>query len=97
MLAFTSADRVECPHLLFGLVPVFHASKIDLIPLQALKQAGARALLVSGRPEFHRTRGMLVVSEVALAVVLLAGAGLLMKSLMALTASRWGFSQPTRS
>jgi hypothetical protein len=48
---------------------------------------GARSV-VSGR--MVRTRGMLVVAEVALAVVLLTGAGLLIKSLMALHRTELG-------
>ena len=77
--------------LLFGLVPAFHASKVDLI--DALKQGGTRSVL-GGRS--IRTRGVLVVSEIALAVVLLTGAGLLMKSLMALHNVDLGF-QPANA
>lgn len=85
LLAFTLIVSIATS-LLFGLVPAFLASRVDLI--EALKQGGARAVL--GGPS-ARPRGLLVVSEIALAVVLLTGAGLLMKSLMALHNVELGF------
>jgi putative ABC transport system permease protein len=88
VLAFTLIVSIATS-LLFGLVPAFHASKVDLV--DALKQGGARSV-IGGRA--MRTRGVLVVSEIALAVVLLAGAGLLIKSLMALHDVDLGF-QPS--
>jgi len=78
VLAFTLAVTFATS-LLFGLVPALHASKVDLN--QALSQEGSRT--VAGRG-MVRARGILVVAEVALAVVLLMGAGLLTKSLLAL-------------
>jgi predicted permease len=90
VLAFTLIVSIVTS-LVFGLVPALHASNVDLI--EALKQRGAG--VVSGRRSI-RTRAMLVVSEVALAVVLLAGAGLLMKSLIALHRVELGF-QPANT
>jgi putative ABC transport system permease protein len=48
---------------------------------EALKQAGTRSVIANG---MVRMRGVLVVAEIALAVALLAGAGLLIKSFIAL-------------
>ena len=85
VLAFTLGLSLATS-VLFGLVPALHASKVDLIDV--VKQGGARSG-VGGRTV--RTRGILVVAEVALAVVLLTGAGLLIKSLMALHRAELGF------
>jgi putative ABC transport system permease protein len=85
VLAFTLGVSVATS-LLFGLVPALHASKVDLIDV--LKQGGTRSV-TGGR--LARTRGVLVVSEIALAVVLLTGAGLLIKSLVALHNVELGF------
>jgi putative ABC transport system permease protein len=60
--------------LIFGLVPAFRSSKPDLN--EALKEAGKST---SGK-ERHRLRYLLVVADMALALLLLAGAGLMMKS-----------------
>ena len=90
MLAFTLGVTLVTS-VLFGLVPALHASRVDLI--DALKQEGARSV-TGGRA--IRTRGVLVVSEIALAVVLLTGAGLLMKSLMALHRVELGY-QPANA
>ena len=63
--------------LLFGLMPAWHAGRTKLI--EALKQTGTGAT-AGRRPS--RYRSALVVAEVALAVVLLAGAGLMIKSVV---------------
>jgi len=61
--------------MIFGLVPAWSASKIDLTT--SLKE-GAHGTTDSGLR--HRLRSALVVAEIALALMLLVGAGLLMKS-----------------
>jgi predicted permease len=60
--------------LLFGCVPAWHASQID--PAEPLKEGG-RSGTGGGR---HRLRRILVISEFALALTLLAGAGLAIHS-----------------
>jgi putative ABC transport system permease protein len=62
--------------VLFGLLPALQGSRVDLN--EELKQGGGRAGLgASG----GRLRGALVVTEIALSLVLLVGAGLLMQTL----------------
>jgi len=60
--------------VLFGLAPAFHSSSVN--PQESLKE-GARG---SGGGR-HRTEGVFVALEVGLAVVLLAGAGLMIQSI----------------
>jgi putative ABC transport system permease protein len=84
VLAFTLVTSVLAS-VVFGLAPALQASRVDLN--EALKQ-GARAG-VGGAT--GRLRGALVVAEIAMCVVLLAGAGLLLKSFMALHDVALGF------
>ena len=73
--------------VLFGLVPALQTSRIDLN--ERLKESGR-----SGSPSGSRNRAgsLLIVSEVALSFVLLAGAGLLIKSFMHLRRIDPGFN-----
>ena len=77
MLAFTFLISIVTG-LLFGLAPAFRTAKVNLI--DSLKD-GARGAEGTLR---NRTRSLLVVFESAVAVVLLIGAGLLVRSLIAL-------------
>jgi predicted permease len=76
--------------LLFGLAPALQALRVDLN--NTLKQSNTRT---SGGGVADRMRSALVVAEIALSVVLLAAAGLLMKSFLALENVSLGF-QPQR-
>jgi predicted permease len=73
--------------VVFGLVPALHASRLDLS--DALKQGGSKGA-VSGAST--RLRSALVVIEVALSVILLAAAGLLTRSFLALQHVDLGFT-----
>jgi predicted lysophospholipase L1 biosynthesis ABC-type transport system permease subunit len=73
--------------LLFGLRPALRAARVDVH--DALKQGGARGVLGSGRGGW--VRGALVSAEVALALVLTLGAGLLFRSFLALHAVDLGY------
>ena len=73
--------------VLFGLWPALRVARVDLH--DALKQGGTRGVLGGGRGEW--VRGALVSAEVALALVLTLGAGLLFRSLLALNAVDLGY------
>ena len=73
--------------LIFGLAPAWSASRADVA--DALKQEGLTA--TTGRA-LHGFRQMLVEAEMALALVLLVGAGLLIKSFTRLRSVDPGFS-----
>jgi putative ABC transport system permease protein len=71
--------------VLFGLAPVWHASRVNLT--EALN-ADNRSGTATGR---HRAHGLLVTAEVALAILLLTGAGLMLESLVRLQSVDLGF------
>src|SRR6476659_6698692 len=74
--------------IVFGLAPALTASRPDLIG--ALRNSRAQGLMSFGLRSF---RGWLVVSELALAVVLLLAAGLLVRSFNKLLAIDLGFNR----
>lgn len=86
VLAFTFGMSV-LTGLLFGLLPAWKGTQTDLTT--ALKEGGTRGA-TSGAAQ-QRWRNALVVAEIALAVVLLAGAGLLVRSFNRLRAVDPGF------
>ncbi len=88
VLAFTLAVALGTG-VVFGLAPALNATRLYL-PV-SLKE-GRFTTASAAR---HRLRRVLVISEVAVALVLLVGAGLLMRSFMRLTSMDLGF-QPDR-
>lgn len=72
--------------LVFGLAPALGASKVDLN--RTLKESSRGA---TGGARHYRLRSVLVSAEFALALVLLAGAGLLIRTFVALNRVDLGF------
>jgi putative ABC transport system permease protein len=72
--------------ILFGLSPAILSSKVNLD--EALKHSTSRS--TPGHPQ-HRIRSILVTTEIALAVVLLIGAGLLARTFIYLITVNPGF------
>ncbi|HEU4416618.1 MAG TPA: ABC transporter permease, partial [Candidatus Angelobacter sp.] len=85
VLLFTTVLAVLCG-MLFGLAPALHMAGLDL--RSALNETD-RGAVGSG---VLKLRGVLVVSEVALAMLLLVGAGLLIRSFDRLSRVEAGFS-----
>jgi putative ABC transport system permease protein len=77
--------------VLFGLAPAWRAMKLDL---NTSLKAGGRSGHSSGGMGLgrNRLRGLLVVGELALSVMLLIGAGLLVRSLLRLQSVAPGFN-----
>jgi putative ABC transport system permease protein len=84
VVAFTLGAAV-CSTLLFALVPALQVSKPNVN--ESLLEGNRGAV----GPESHRLRALLVISQVALSMLLLTGAGLLIKSFANLRATRPGF------
>jgi predicted permease len=85
VLAFTLGISV-LTGMLFGLAPALSAARPDVA---ARMDGGGR--VGSDGPGRGRLRNLLVVSEIALALVLLAGAGLMLRTLFALEGADLGF------
>jgi putative ABC transport system permease protein len=85
ILAFTLAISV-LTGIVFGIVPAIRASRTDLTA--TLKEGGSR----SGTGLHHnKTRSLLVVTEMALAMILLVGAALLIRTFSDLRTVNAGF------
>ncbi|MGH9850786.1 MAG: ABC transporter permease [Blastocatellia bacterium] len=86
VLAFTLGIAVIAG-ILFGIVPALHISKVNLT--NALKEGG-RGL--GGEMKHNRIRGLLVIAEVAMAMILLVGGSLMIKSFVRLMRTDPGFN-----
>ena len=86
VLAFAAA-LAALTTLVFSLVPAWRAARVDLT--DSLKEGGLQGSAGVAR---QRLRRALVVAEMALAVVLLVGAGLMIRSLWALQRIDIGFA-----
>jgi putative ABC transport system permease protein len=82
---FAASASALLTGVLFGAAPALQSSRPDLV--STLKDSGRSSTSASG----HRMRNALVVAEVALAVVLLVGAGLFSGSFLRLTRVDPGF------
>ncbi|HWW17595.1 MAG TPA: ABC transporter permease [Candidatus Saccharimonadales bacterium] len=90
VLAFTFGVSLATG-ILFGVAPVWRAIKVDLNT--SLKAGGRSGQSDSGlRLRRHGLRGLLVVSELTLSLMLLIGAGLLVRSFVRLQNVQPGFS-----
>ena len=90
VLAFTFAVSVVTG-VLFGVAPAWRAIRVDLNT--SLKSGGRSGQGDAGlRLARHRLRGLLVVSELALSLMLLVGAGLLIRSFVRLQGVPPGFT-----
>jgi putative ABC transport system permease protein len=87
-LAFTLVTSI-LTGVLFGLAPAFQSARADLS--STLKEGGRGG--ATGRSH-SRTRGILVIAEMALSLMLLAGAGLLLRSFVRLERVSGGFQAP---
>ena len=73
--------------LLFGVVPALRASRVDLVPI--LKDSTSTTPAFRRGPSLH---SLLVITQITLSLVLLAGAGLFLRSLWKLQAIEKGFT-----
>jgi|TARA_B100002003_G_scaffold190540_1_gene179494 putative ABC transport system permease protein len=74
--------------LLSGVLPAWRGARTDSDPARGLRAASLR--FTASAPQ-HRVRDALVIGQVALALVLLCGSGLLVRSFVALRSADPGF------
>jgi len=86
VLAFTLLASVATV-LLFGVAPALKASRVDLVP--TLKDSNAATPVFRRGPSLQN---LLVITQVALSLMLLAGAGLFVRSLWKLQGIDKGFT-----
>ena len=91
VLVFTAVAAL-LTGILFGLFPALRTARLDL--RDTLNEGGRGT---TGGAGSHRLRGILVVTEIALAMLLLVGAGLLLRSFEHMQATSRGFHTPTTS
>ncbi|HZD92701.1 MAG TPA: hypothetical protein VE133_00515 [Candidatus Sulfotelmatobacter sp.] len=88
MLAFTAAVTLLCG-ILFGLAPLLHGVGRDVTEAETLREGKQNVSEQRGR---RGLRNALIVVEVSLSLVLLIGAGLLLRSFERLTSTSPGFN-----
>jgi predicted permease len=76
--------------IVFGLAPAFRASRVDLTT--SLKSGGRGSVKGGLHVKHDKLRGALVITELAIALPLLTGAGLLVRSFVRLTEVPPGFN-----
>jgi putative ABC transport system permease protein len=86
VLAFTFAVSL-LTGIVFGMAPALEATRLNL--QESLKEGGRN---IGGGTRSHRLRSAFVITEIALALVLLAGAGLLVRSFNRLQSVDPGFN-----
>jgi predicted permease len=88
VLAFTLAVSLVAG-ILFGIIPVFRYARPRIV--NALREGGRAA---SDGRERHAVRNGLVVSQIALALVLLVGSGLMIRTFQSMRNVNPGFVEP---
>ena len=86
VLLFTAVASV-LTGIFFGLVPALRTAKLDL--RETLNEGGRGS---TGSAASHRLRAILVVTEISLAMLLLVGAGLLLRSFDRMQRTQPGFA-----
>jgi hypothetical protein len=88
VLAFSAAGSV-LTGILFGLAPAFRGTRLDLTP--ALKESTTSFTGSASHGQWFNLGGSLVIAQVALAILVLSGAGLLVRTLKNLKGIDPGF------